>query len=208
MASSSSQPLPMLKVLLTGPSGAGKSALLMRYCDDEFDPDTASATIGVDFKSKTLSVRGKPYRVTLYDTAGQERFRTLSTSFYRGGHGVILVYDISSRASFLALDKWFEEAEANTTEDVVLYLVGSKLDKALQGRQVSPEEGRALAEAHGAHFCEASAKTGENVRKPFVEVVNQIVQNPDLLATARSGRAAGTVSMNGGDQSSFSGCSC
>ncbi|GAB1314312.1 Ras-protein Rab-18 [Madurella fahalii] len=204
----SSQPLPMLKVLLTGPSGAGKSALLTRYCDDEFDPETASATIGIDFKSKTLSVRGKPYRVTLYDTAGQERFRTLSTSFYRGGHGVILVYDISSRASFLAMDKWFEEAEANTMGGVVMYLVGSKLDKAEQGRQVAAEEGRALADAHGARFCEASAKTGENVRRPFVEVIDQIVQNPDLLTTARSGRAAGTVPVHGSDQDSFSGCSC
>ncbi|KAK4110706.1 ras-domain-containing protein [Canariomyces notabilis] len=200
--------VPSLKILLIGPSGAGKSALLTRYCDDEFEPETASATIGIDFKTKNLSVRGKPYRLTLFDTAGQERFRTLSTSFYRGAHGVIVVYDISSRASFLTLDKWFEEAEANTADGVALYLVGSKLDKAEHGRQVSTEEGRALAEAHGAGFCEASAKTRENVRRPFVELVDRIVQTPSLLAAARSGRAPGTVAMDEGGDGYFSGCSC
>ncbi|KAK4137591.1 hypothetical protein BT67DRAFT_340563, partial [Trichocladium antarcticum] len=188
-----------LKLLLVGPSGAGKSALLTRYCDDEFDPETAAATIGVDFKSKNLSVRGKPYRLMLFDTAGQERFRTLSTSFYRGAHGVLLVYDISSRPSFLTVEKWFNEAKANTAEGVVIYLVGSKLDKTERapgagGRAVSTEEGRALAEALGAAgFCEASAKTCANVRRPFVEVVDRIVQSPGLLAAIKSGRAPGTV---------------
>ncbi|KAK3945024.1 P-loop containing nucleoside triphosphate hydrolase protein [Diplogelasinospora grovesii] len=192
--------LPTLKILLIGPSGAGKSALLTRYCDDEFDPDTATATIGIDFKIKKLSVRGKAYRLTLFDTAGQERFRTLSTSFYRGAHGVILVYDVSSRASFRTMERWFEEAENNTVEDAVLYLVGAKLDKAEHnggGREVSPEEGRRLAKAHGAMFCEASSKTRENVRKPFVELVDAIVSKPELLVGNRvRRRAAGTVDMH------------
>ncbi|KAK4229862.1 ribosomal S3Ae family-domain-containing protein [Podospora fimiseda] len=183
-------------VLLIGPSGAGKSALLTRYCDDEFDPETSTATIGIDFKIKALNVRGKPYRLTLFDTAGQERFRTLSTSFYRGAHGVVLVYDISARAGFLGMERWFLEAKANTVEGVALYLVGAKLDKAEHSREVTPEEGRALAEAHGARFCEASAKTGMNVRRPFVEIVDHIVQNPGLIQAAKTGRAAGVVPLN------------
>lgn len=184
--------------------------MLTRYCDDEFDPESSTATIGIDFKIKKLSVRGKPYRLTLFDTAGQERFRTLSTSFYRGAHGVILVYDISSRASFLTMDRWFEEAENNTVPDVALYLVGTKLDKAETSRAVSVEEGEALAAAHGARFCEASAKTTENVRKPFVEVVDMIVSNPALLAGHGRGRTAGTINIAGrGDGEGYlSGCSC
>ncbi|CAP73118.1 uncharacterized protein PODANS_2_5320 [Podospora anserina S mat+] len=203
--------LPTLKVLLIGPSGAGKSALLTRYCDDEFDPETSAATIGIDFKIKVLNVRGKPYRLTLFDTAGQERFRTLSTSFYRGAHGVLLVYDISTRASFLSMEKWFNEAEANTVEGVALYLANA--------REVTTEEGQALAEAHGAKFCEASAKTRENVRLAFVDIVDRIVQTPGLIQNARLGRAAGAVALgNGGSSGSgggdgygaylSGGCSC
>ncbi|KAH8887465.1 ras-domain-containing protein [Thozetella sp. PMI_491] len=205
---SSDESLPTLKILLIGPSGAGKSALLTRYCDDEFEPESATATIGVDFKTKKLAVRGKPYSLTLFDTAGQERFRTLSTSFYRGAHGVMLVYDISSRASYLTMERWFEEAEMNTVESVALYLVGSKLDRAEHGRAVSEEEGERLAVAHGARFCEVSAKTRENVRKPFVELVDQIVGSPELLAAARTGRTPGSVVVGGAGDNGASGCYC
>ncbi|KAK0720485.1 ribosomal S3Ae family-domain-containing protein [Lasiosphaeris hirsuta] len=175
-------------ILLIGPSGAGKSALLTRYCDDEFDPESSTATIGIDFK------------------AGQERFRTLSTSFYRGAHGVLLVYDISSRASFLTMERWFDEAEANTVEAVALYLVGAKLDKAETGREVSSEEGQALADAHSARFCEASAKTRVNVRRPFVDIVDQIIQTPGLLSGP--GRTPGTVAVSGGGGDYLSSCPC
>lgn len=198
--------LPTLKILMIGPSGAGKSALLTRYCDDEFDPESSTATIGIDFKIKKLAVRGKGYRLTLFDTAGQERFRTLSTSFYRGAHGVVLVYDISSRASFLTMERWFEEAETNTVDGVALYLVGAKLDKAENGREVSVEEGQTLANAHGARFCEASAKTRDNVRRPFVDIVDQIVQTPGLLTG--SGRSRGAVTLGGESEGYFSSCSC
>lgn len=204
--------LPTLKVLLIGPSGAGKSALLTRYCDDEWEPDMAAATIGIDFKIKALSVRGKPYRLTLFDTAGQERFRTLSTSFYRGAHGVILVYDISTRASFLTMERWFNEAEANTVEGVALCLVGAKVDKANNenGREVTYEEAKALADAHGASFFEASAKTGHKVRDPFHELVNNIVRDPNLLNVARLGRAQGAVALsaNANNGGYLSNCSC
>ncbi|KAH9909808.1 ras-domain-containing protein [Xylariomycetidae sp. FL2044] len=203
--------LPVVKVLIIGPSGAGKSA----YCDDQFDPDSSTATIGIDFKMKKLAVRGKAYRLNIFDTAGQERFRTLSTSYYRGAHGVILVYDISSRKSFLSMEKWIEEARSNASPDAVLYLVGSKLDKtAAGGRAVSFEEGKAFAEAQGAGFCEASSKTRENVRRPFVEVVDEIVQRPRLLASATphssgSGGGAG-AGLNLGDLGSSysSACPC
>lgn len=186
--------------------------MLTRYCDDEFDPDSSAATIGIDFKFKTLIVRGEAYRLTLFDTAGQERFRTLSTSFYRGAHGVLLVYDISSKGSFQTMEKWFLEAETYTVEGAALFLVGAKLDKAEENREVTPEEGRALAEAHGARFCEASAKTRENVRSPFIDIVDEIVSTPGLLARAKTGRSMGTIAMsrsgNAGYGAYFSGCSC
>ncbi|KAI1398136.1 ras-domain-containing protein [Hypoxylon fuscum] len=201
--------LPVLKVLIIGPSGAGKSALLLRYCDDQFDPESTTATIGIDFKMKKLAVRGKAYRLNIFDTAGQERFRTLSTSYYRGAHAVIIVYDISSRKSFLSMEKWIEEARSNASPDAVIYLVGSKLDKvAAGGRAVSVEDGRAFAESQGAGFCEVSSKTRENVRKPFVEVVDQIVQRPQLLAAATPASESSGLNLGQLGSSYSSACPC
>lgn len=184
------------------------------------------------FQIKKLSVRGKAYRVTLFDTvslhsnpsqhahllihtlsanpthlpiqAGQERFRTLSTSYYRGAHGVLLVYDVSSRTSFSSMEKWFDEAEVNTSPGVALYLVGAKTDKP--NRAVSAVEGRKLAEEHGARFCEASAKTEENVRRPFVEIVDQVVEKGAAAAAEGPGRAG--VLRVGQETVAGSGCSC
>ncbi|ROW08874.1 hypothetical protein VMCG_02800 [Cytospora schulzeri] len=204
MASSSDDSLPTLKILLIGPSGAGKSALLTRYCEDVFEPESATATIGIDFKIKKLSVRGKPYRLTLFDTAGQERFRTLSTSYYRGAHGVILVYDTSSRTSFSNMETWFDEVEMNTVPGVALFLVGTKTDRP---RAVPAEEGRALAGLHGAGFCEVSAKTSEHVREPFVEVVDAVVGDPALMREADRGRE-GAVRVGEGVEGAGAGCSC
>lgn len=155
---------------------------------------------------KKLSVHGKAYRLNLLDTAGQERFRTLSNSYYRGAHGVILVYDISSRESFLAMERWFEEAESNAMPGAIMYLVGSKLDKT-NNRTVQAEEGQRLAELHGCGFCEVSSKTRENVRKPFVEIVDQIVGDPKLLNA--SSRRSGMVNVGAGEGEGWgSGCPC
>lgn len=108
--------------LLVGPSNSGKTALLLRYVDDMFDTDSATATIGVDFRLKKLSVKGKPYRLLLFDTAGQERFRALTSSYYRNAQGCILVYDVSNRESFLSMNHWFGEVE-NYADRVIKYLV-------------------------------------------------------------------------------------
>lgn len=201
--------------------------MLIRYCDDQFDSESSTATIGVDFKvcfrthiytplestlltppaakqRKKLSVHGKAYQLYLLDTAGQERFRTLSNSYYRGAHGVILVYDISDRQSFVAMERWFDEAENNAIPGAMMYLVGSKLDRAAS-RAVQHAEGEQLAARHGAGFCEVSSKTRENVRRPFVEIVDRIVKSPQLLAA--TSRQAGGVAL-GPSGEAASGCYC
>jgi Ras-related protein Rab-18 len=102
------------------------------------------------------------------------------------------------------MERWFEEAESNAMPGAIMYLVGSKLDKA-SGRTVKFEEGQELAERHGCQFCEVSSKTRENVRKPFVEIVDAIVKDPKLLSA--SSRRSGTVIVNGaGSESGV--CAC
>lgn len=100
-----SQGIAALKILLVGTSSVGKSSLLLRYTDDEYlGPEEASATIGVDYKIKSISVGGKRYKLSIWDTAGQERFRTLTSSHYRGAHGVIVGESIQQMGCSSALD--------------------------------------------------------------------------------------------------------
>ncbi|KAF8471915.1 rab protein [Kalaharituber pfeilii] len=204
---------PTIKILLIGPSSGGKTSLLLRYVDDIFDTESSTATIGVDFRTKKVSVRGKPYRLLLFDTAGQERFRTLTSSYYRNAQGVIVVYDTSNRDSFLSMSHWFGEVETYAAPGVIKCLVGSKIDKTAS-RAVKPEEGAALAELHGAMFVEVSSKTRENVRRPFVDVVDKVVETPELLspglARRGTGGADGTVNVGGSGAGEVvaSGCAC
>ncbi|KAF0311740.1 Ras-related protein Rab-18-B [Amphibalanus amphitrite] len=177
--------LATLKILIIGESGAGKSSLLLRFVDNTFDPDQ-SATIGVDFKVKTINVDGNKVKLAIWDTAGQERFRTLTPSYYRGAQGVILVYDVCSRASFTKLDMWLNELQtyANRT-NIVKMLVGNKIDMVgdaaiPENRAVSRQEGLAFARRHQMLHIESSAKTKEGVQLAFEELVQKIIQTPGL----------------------------
>ncbi|XP_020014256.1 ras-related protein Rab-18 [Castor canadensis] len=128
--------LTTLKILIIGESGMGKSSLLLRFTDDTFDPELA-ATIGVDFKVKTISVDGNKAKLAIWDTAGQERFRILAPSYYRGAQGVILVYDVTRRDTVVKLDNCLSELEMYCTRnDIVNMLVGNKIDKENRKRQV------------------------------------------------------------------------
>jgi len=173
-----------LKILIIGESGVGKSSLLLRFVDDSFDPEQP-ATIGVDFKVKTVTVDGNQIKLAIWDTAGQERFRTLTPSYYRGAHGAIFVYDVCSRESFNKLSQWLTELETYSTKSsVVKMLVGNKIDK--ENRQVTRDEGVRFARKHSMLFIEASAKTREGVQLSFEELVQKILETPDLWSADKS----------------------
>ena len=102
----------LFKLLLIGNSSVGKSSLLVRFVDDVWEENFVP-TIGVDFKLKTLDVNGKKVKLQIWDTAGQERFKNITASYYRGGNGVLVVYDITDRDSFTNLTSWLIEIEKN-----------------------------------------------------------------------------------------------
>ncbi|XP_044522582.1 ras-related protein Rab-18-like isoform X1 [Gracilinanus agilis] len=173
--------LTTLKILIIGESGVGKSSLLLRITDDTFDPNI-SATIGVDFKVKTISVDGNKAKLAIWDTAGQERFRTLTPNYYRGAHGVILVYDVTRRDTFVKLDNWLKELDTYCMrDDVTKMLVGNKIDK--ENHEVDRNEGLKFARKHSMLFIEVSAKTCDGVRCAFEEFVEKVIRTPGLWET-------------------------
>uniref|UniRef100_A0A7S4MWY2 Ras-related protein Rab-18 n=1 Tax=Odontella aurita TaxID=265563 RepID=A0A7S4MWY2_9STRA len=169
-----------------------QSSILLRFTDDSFD-DHIQSTIGVDFKVKHMDVMDKRVKLTVWDTAGQERFRTLTSSYYRGAQGVVMVYDVTRRDSFENLDQWLKEVKLyspNNGEGVVKLLVGNKIDLE---RKVPREEAEAWARSQGMLFLEASAKTKVGIRQCFMEVVQKILEDPDLLMNTVPGRPKVTI---------------
>jgi len=161
--------------------------MLLRFTDDSFD-DHIQSTIGVDFKVKHLDVASKRIKLTIWDTAGQERFRTLTSSYYRGAQGVVLVYDVTRRDSFENLEQWLKEVKMyspNNGEGVVKLLVGNKVDLE---RSVGRGEAEDWARSQGMLFLEASAKAKTGIRQCFMEVVNKIVEDPELLVNTVPGK--------------------
>ena len=102
------------------------------------------SSIGVDFKSKDIMVNGQKVKLQIWDTAGHERFRTITTSYYRGAHGIVTVFDLTERESFEHIEKWLDEINKYAKENVMRFLIGNKSD-LVDKRKVSYEEARALA---------------------------------------------------------------
>ncbi|KAL4269719.1 hypothetical protein GQ457_HM001330 [Hibiscus cannabinus] len=171
------------KILLVGDSGVGKSSLLVTFISN-FVHDL-SPTIGVDFKIKMVTIGGKRLKLTIWDTevvAGQERFGTLTSSYYRGAHGIILVYDVTRRETFTNLSEiWAKEVELNSTNpQCIKILVGNKVDRDSE-RVVTQEEGMALAQQRKCSFLECSDKTRANVHQCFKDLILKIIEAPSLL---------------------------
>jgi len=118
----------LLKLIIIGDAACGKSCLLYRFTDNKFKVDS-SHTIGVEFGSKTIEVGGKMIKQQIWDTAGQERFRSVTRSYYRNAAGCILLYDITSRESYNHLSAWLNDARALSTLELVIVLVGNKIDR-------------------------------------------------------------------------------
>jgi len=195
--------LTTLKILIIGDSGVGKSSLLLRFVDDKFDPDQ-TATIGVDFKVKAITIDDNTVKLAIWDTAGQERFRTLTPSFYRGAQGVIFVYDCTRRESFNHLSTWLEEVETYATKsNISKMLVCNKID--MEGRVVSRDEGLTFARRHSMLFIEASAKTRDGVQTAFEELVEKAIQTPGLWEEPKDKQ---NIQMIGSSPGVMSSCGC
>ncbi|KAG6418943.1 hypothetical protein SASPL_121150 [Salvia splendens] len=153
-------------------AGVGKSCLLLQFTDKRFQP-VHDLTIGVEFGARMITIDNKPIKLQIWDTAGQESFRSITRSYYRGAAGALLVYDITRRETFNHLASWLEDAKQHANPNMTIMLIGNKCDLAHR-RAVSTEEGEQFAKEHGLIFMEASAKTAQNVEEAFIKTAGTI----------------------------------
>ncbi|KAK6149598.1 hypothetical protein DH2020_017123 [Rehmannia glutinosa] len=153
----------LFKYIIIGDTGVGKSCLLLQFTDKRFQP-VHDLTIGVEFGARMITIDNKPIKLQIWDTAGQESFRSITRSYYRGAAGALLVYDITRRETFNHLASWLEDARQHANPNMSIMLIGNKCDLAHR-RAVSTEEGEQFAKEHGLIFMEASAKTAQNVEE-------------------------------------------
>ena len=158
-------------------AGVGKSCLLLQFTDKRFQ-HVHDLTIGVEFGSRMVSINDRQIKLQIWDTAGQESFRSITRSYYRGAAGALLVYDITRRETFEHLSSWLEDARQHANPNMTIMLIGNKSDVAHK-RQVSREEGEEFAREHGLVFLETSAKTSDNVEEAFINTASVICEKID-----------------------------
>ena len=162
----------LYKIIIIGDTCVGKSNILSRYLKDEFREDSKS-TVGVELGSKFLKVKGVGTKLQIWDTAGQERYRSITSSYFKGSHGCFIVYDITNETSFEDVNKWYEQAQKESSKEISIILVGNKCDLENE-RKVSKEKGEEKARALNCPFFETSALSKIKVNDIFNEMVNNI----------------------------------
>ena len=157
----------LYKYIVIGDSFVGKSCIVAKYIHGGFDEEFKT-TIGIEFGSKDLTINGKVYRIQIWDTAGQETFRSITRAYYKNSVCSFIVYDVTNRQSFLNVQDWFNECKKQTPKTVMMVLVGNKIDLNNK-REVSYEEGENFAKNNSMLFYETSAKNGDNIENMFYE---------------------------------------
>jgi Ras-related protein Rab-12 len=201
-----------LQLIIIGDSGVGKTSFMDRFIEGGNGADFKNSfnpTVGIDFKVKNVEINKKRIKLQIWDTAGQEKFNSITTAYYRSARGAIIMYDVTRPTSFKSIDKWFTLMQEHGRGDVEVALVGNKCDLR-SDKKVDSKSGENLATELGCHFYESSAKDNLNIENVIMGVVHKILANMPLEAppTDPNGGGDHVTDLNSGTNQNQSGCSC
>lgn len=164
-----------LKILIVGDSSVGKTCIFRRFSENYFE-ENFIATIGLDYSNKEIEIEYEGSRckvnITIWDTAGQERFRAITKNYYKGAHGILLVYDATERKTFENLNIWIASIRENTNSNIIVMLIANKIDAP--NKVVKTAEGETLAKQIGCEFWETSAKTNTKITEVFQTIAVKV----------------------------------
>jgi small GTP-binding protein len=161
----------VIKILTLGDSGVGKTSIIQKFVNDKFNQNMLS-TIGVDFQSKEIIINNTKIKLKIWDTTGQERFKTLTSQYYNGADGALLIFDVTSKLSFERINFWINELkEKKKLNELGLLLIGNKIDLN-EKRNVKKEEAEEFAKEYNINYYETSALQNINIKN----IINDIAQ--------------------------------
>ena len=161
-----------INIITLGNSSVGKTSLIQRYVDEIFKDTLATIGFNTKFKTKILS-NGEKLKVFFYDTSGQEKYNSLSFNYIKNCHGILLMYDISNKKSFIKIKDWLNNIFEHKDKDFPILLLGNKCDLE-EKREVTKEEGDQLAKELKLNFYETSNKDNINIEKAITELIEMV----------------------------------
>ena len=163
----------LYKILVLGDTSVGKSCLLLRFCDNSFQ-EAHLTTIGLDFRLKTINLSdNRKVKIQIWDTAGEDRFRSITRNYYKGAKGILLIFDVTDKDTFEHVRDWIERIHEESPEGITICLVGNKIDRN-EERVISNEEGKKIAEEFNISYFETSAKSNIGVEEVFTHLVKEV----------------------------------
>ena len=168
------KPATVIKILILGDSSVGKSSIVVRYTENKFYSSYLT-TIGVDFVKKTLRLNDQEINLQIWDSAGQEKYNSITKQYYNRTDGILVVFDLTSRKTFNGVMNWLEEVEQSNAKGLPVVVIGNKCD--LEDKEVIKEEIIDFAESKGFSYYETSALNGANINEAFMDIVLKIIDN-------------------------------
>ena len=159
----------VLKLLLLGDSSVGKTSILNKYISNKFDESSIS-TVGVDYMDKIIDYNKFKIKLQIWDTSGEEKFRTITKNFYRNADGLLVVFDLTKKESYDHIRSWINEAKENN-DKLKTILIGNKLDLKDE-RIVAIDVAKQFAEKNNLKYIETSAKDGTNINESFQAIID------------------------------------